>query len=99
MSEIAELTPWSRMALFLPRDKYGRLKRYDPDLPDHVAVNEDGMRVIKGKRTPFSEMFKQVNKRRGLSDEQIRVAWDRFKEDNPKMGKGGPRSRERIKRK
>ncbi len=96
MADIASLTPWIRRALFLPRDKYGRLKREDPDLPPGVEVDDDGKRVIKGKRATLAQVFKQVNLERGLSLDQIKDAWAKFREQNPDMGKGGKRERRKL---
>ena len=88
--DIADLTPYVRMCLFLPRDKHGRLKRRDESLPPWVHVDDDGFRVIgPGSRKSFERVFKEINLERGLSKERVEEGWAKYREANPKMGRGG----------
>lgn len=89
MPDIAGLTPYIRRALFLPRDKFGRLLRDDPGMPAHVKVDENGMRVVTGAKFSLKTAHKMFNERRGVSADEIERAWQQFVDDNPKMGVGG----------
>lgn len=70
------------------RDKYGKLIRNN-DLPEGVEVDEDGMRTISNP-VPFRDMFIGVRRNIvGESDTSAEAAWERYCEDNPKLGIGG----------
>ena len=80
------------MALFMPRDENGRLIRNskaDEDLPEHVKFGRDGKRVPTGKRTTLEQAFRDANRTRGFSNKEIDDGWEKYKDDNPFMGKGG----------
>jgi hypothetical protein len=96
LADIASLTPWSRKALFMPRDETGRLKREDPTLPEHVKVDSRGMRTVsKGRRTTLEDAYRRKNKAMGVSKERIDAGWQRFLEANPNMGRGGIKGRKK----
>lgn len=99
LAEIAGLTPWSRHALFLPRNQHGQLILDDEDerLPDHVKVDASGRRVISGKRVSLEQAFRKVNEERGLTKAQIDQAWAKYAEENPKMGGATGGKAKRIK--
>jgi len=90
IDDIARLTPWTRRALFLPRDDQGRLirKAEDTGIPSHVKFGRDGNRLV-GKRMTLEQVFREANKARGFSDKKIDEGWQAYKDANPKMGKGG----------
>lgn len=72
----------------LKRDKYGQLvRRKRNDLPDWVEVDENGMRIIS-KPVPFSKMYRQVQRDRGLSKEAASGRWKAYQAANPKLGTG-----------
>ena len=64
--------------IFRRRDKWGALVRDYEDLPEGVHVNDDGMRVIKGKRQSFEKMFERVNQH--LTPERRQAAWANYVE-------------------
>lgn len=95
LSEVAGYTQWQRMGvIYLRRNKYGRLIRRNDDLPPEIGVDENGMRILTGKPISMETAFRRVNRKRGLSKQQIDAAWQKYKDDNPKMGKShAPRTR------
>ena len=86
--EVAGYTDWQlSYVLCRRRDKAGRLDRSPrEELPPWVEVDDDGMRVIRNP-VPLGVAFKQVQRRRGRTDEQAVAAWQRWLDDNPKFGK------------
>jgi hypothetical protein len=99
LDDIASLTPWSRRALFLPRDQTGRLVRDEDqdgdELPAHVKVNKQGMRIVGNSRCSLEEATKMVNQRRGFSKAKADELWKRWEADNPEMGLGGVKRRKK----
>jgi len=91
--QIAGYTPWTRMALFYPRDQHGRLKRRYRDLPEGVEVDANGMRVITGPKISLKEATYRANRELGLAEADIDKLWQKFLDDNPLYGKGGLRGR------
>ena len=100
IDDIASLTPWTRRALFLPRDEYGKLVRRSEDtgLPDHIKLDRHGNRIAVGRRMTLEMIFREANKRRGFSDKEIEEGWQAYKDANPRMGKGGPQRMSRGKK-
>ena len=70
------------------RDEHGRLLRHPSDLPWWVTTDADGQWVIKNPK-PFTRMFEEVMKRRGLDERGRRIAWAEWRRENESFGKGG----------
>lgn len=68
------------------RDHAGNLTRRDPDLPDWVEVDTDGMRVVSNP-VSFTSMFKQVKKYQGLDESRTKQCWQEYIVENPKLAK------------
>lgn len=98
LADIAGLTPWSRHALFMPRNQHGQLilDGADEELPEHVKVDSSGRRVIAGKRVSLQQAFRKINQERGLTEQQINEAWAKYVGENPMMvGSGKGKKKER----
>jgi hypothetical protein len=54
----------------------------DPELPDWVEVDDQGMRIVTNP-IPFREMFWEVNGH--LLPEEILTAWHAYLVDNPQL--------------
>ncbi len=91
---MVEIAGWDdcqmRWVVCRKRDKSGRLVRRDPSLPDWVETDERGMRVVTNP-VPYSTMFRQVMRGRGLTDREAAVAWAAWRTENPQFGRGGER--------
>ena len=93
LAEIAGYTPWVRVALFMPRDKHGVLKR-SKGLPEGVEVDERGFRVVgegSSRRTTMEQAVKRSWRKQGMSKQAVEETWQRYREANPEMGRGGRR--------
>mgnify|MGYP001599708581 CR=1 FL=1 len=70
------------------RDDYGKLLRRSSDLPWWVTTDSRGQWVINNPK-PFSAMFHDVMRHRGLDDRQRQDAWAQWRQENPGFGRGG----------
>lgn len=87
LAEIARIDDIQMRWIFCrKRDRNGNLTRRDPELPDWVEVDADGMRVVNNP-VPFTAMFKQVKKYQGLDEAGTKQAWQGYIADNPKLAK------------
>lgn len=87
LSEIARLDDYQlRWVVFRRRDKYGGLMRRGAnDLPPHVQVDANGMRVVTNPQ-PFSKMFRDVKRRQGVVNERdIEERWKQYTAENPQL--------------
>lgn len=74
--------------VFRKRDANGSLVR-GGGLPPGVNVDADGMRIIKN-RQPLERVYKKLKKEfAGLTESQADEQWERFRAENPTMGRGG----------
>lgn len=83
MSEIAGMDSYQLAHVYCrKRDKRGRLVRRSGYGEYRPEVDEDGMRVVSDP-VPFSRMFGQVCRGRGMGREQATGLWRDWLTDNP----------------
>lgn len=88
-----------RHVLYIPRDNTGKIIRKRTDLPEGVLVDANGMRVLSNKKPiTLKEAFRKINRKRGLSKEQVEEAWRKYEADNPRMGRSDVSPKSRMKR-
>lgn len=75
--------------LFLKRDKWGNLVEPGEELPDGVEVDERGMRIPSKQsyRGGFTQTYRQIKKKQGLSDAEAQAAWEAYMAREPELAR------------
>jgi hypothetical protein len=88
LREVAGYDPYlMSQVLGRPRDKFGKLigSSGDSDLPEGVAVDARGMRIIRNPIGTFRDAYKYAKRIQGISEREAVSHWDRYTGAHPKV--------------